>query len=108
MIRYKKKYHVGRISSGYRCVFDIVELKYTPAKYYVELFINRSRDQLMPLIINKIRPVTIIWSDEWWAYTSLRNLGYGHNTVNHQVNFINHSNGAHTQNVESLWNRLKK
>ena len=30
-----------------------------------------------------------------------------HSTVNHKFNFLNLETGSHTQNIESLWNKLK-
>ncbi|KAG0439941.1 hypothetical protein DMUE_2100 [Dictyocoela muelleri] len=108
MFRYKQRYHVGRISSENRWVFRIVDTSYTPAKYYIELVPNRSRVILVPIILRIIRPRSIIWSDQWSAYNALMTLGFQHYTVNHRINFFNPENNVHTQNIESLWNKLKK
>ena len=46
----------------------------------------------------------LIPSDEWAAaYRSLSQLGYIHETVNHQHNFVDPATGAHTQLIERSW-----
>ena len=40
------------------------------------------------LIQDYIRPGTVIYSDEWRAYSQLNTLGYEHRTVNHSKNFV--------------------
>lgn len=107
MFRYKQKYHVGRIPHGPRWVFGIVDTSTIPAKYFVSLVENRKSHTLLPIICNVCRPGSIIWSDEWRAYSQLTDYGYEHLTVNHSLNFVNPVNGANTQSVESLWNKLK-
>ncbi|KAG0439534.1 hypothetical protein DMUE_2368, partial [Dictyocoela muelleri] len=79
---------------------------FKPAKYYVEVVPNRRRETLLPIIERICRPGTIIWSDEWRSYNNL-SLNFHHETVNHSINFINPDNGANTQTIESLWNKLK-
>ncbi|KAG0423173.1 hypothetical protein DMUE_6167, partial [Dictyocoela muelleri] len=108
MFRYKQKYHVGRVNSDYRWVFGIVDISGNPKRYYIELVPNRSARYLLPIIRRVIRPGSIIWSDEWAAYNSIDSNEYSHLTVNHSINFINPLNGVHTQNIESLWNKIKK
>ena len=44
-----------------------------------------------------ILPGTHIWSDEWWAYQQLPQLGYVPETVNCQF-FVNLAAGVHTNN----------
>lgn len=108
MFRYKQKYHVGRFNCDYRWVFGIVEISGLQSKYYVELVQNRKAETLLPLILSRVKANSIVWSDEWRAYKNLSKLNFCHETVNHSVNFVNPLNGTHTQNVESLWNKLKK
>lgn len=108
MFKYKQKYHVGRISSENRWVFGIADTSSTPARYYVELVENRKAITLLPIILNICRSGSIIWSDEWSSYNSIYTLGYSHGKVNHNLHFIHPVTGVHTQNVESLWNKLKR
>ena len=46
----------------------------------------------------------------WAAYRQIPNLpgfNYTHLTVNHSENFVNPITGAHSQNVECMWNLAK-
>ena len=54
-----------------------------------------------------IRPGTTIISDEWRAYNDIGIYRYTHQTVNHSVNFVNPSSGAHTNRVEGYWSCTK-
>lgn len=107
MFKYKQKYHVGRVDNANRWVFGIADSSTTPARYFVQLVENISSPVLLPIIISVCRNGSIIWSDEWRAYNMLTNLGFEHHTVNHSLNFVNPISGVHTQNIESLWNKLK-
>ena len=53
------------------------------------------------------RPGSVIYSDEWRAYSSLPALGYMHLTVNHSQNFVDPNTGANTQMVERMWGGCK-
>ena len=59
----------------------------------------RDAATMVHIIQQYVLPGTLIITDEWRAYSSLSNLGYGHQTVNHSQQFVNPINGAHTQNV---------
>ena len=55
-------------------------------------------------------PGSVIYSDEWRAYSRLPTLPgqmYTHHTVNHSVNFVDPVTGAHTQMVERMWGGCK-
>ena len=49
-----------------------------------------------------------IHSDEWRAYSKLKNYGYKHFTVNHKENFVNPKTGKHAELVECLRGVNKK
>ena len=66
----------------------------------MEVVPNRSAATLLPLIQAHVAPGTIIHSDEWSAVGSLPNVS-AHEIVNHSIEFINPTTGAHTQNIES-------
>lgn len=71
---------------------------------------RRDAGILLPLIQCYILPGTTIVSDCWRAYGGIENLpeGYQHLTVNHSINFVDPETGAHTQNVESPWQKFKQ
>ncbi|KAK6039433.1 hypothetical protein COOONC_23061 [Cooperia oncophora] len=59
--------------------------------------------------MKNIRPGTSIISDSWRAnQISMLPQAYRHLTVNHRLNFVDPQSGAHTQNVESLWQKYKQ
>ena len=70
---------------------------------------GRSAAILVPLIKRYIRPGSIIVSDGWAAYNSLKDEGYVHWVVNHSVEFVSTEDSrVHTQNIERLWRDLKE
>lgn len=71
---------------------------------------RRDRGTLLPLIEKYIRPGSVIISDQWGAYNSIKDLGVGytHFTVNHSENFVDPVHGdIHTQGIERLWRDVK-
>ena len=68
--------------------------------FYVE---RRNRATLNPIIEANCAPGSVIHSDEWAAYRNLSDIGYVHETVNHQLNYRDPDTGAHTQAIERSW-----
>jgi len=63
---------------------------------------KRDRDTLLPIIIQDIEPGSTVHSDKWRAYSTLKNYGFLHQTVDHSKNFIDPHTGAQTQTIECL------
>ncbi|KAL6724065.1 hypothetical protein ANCDUO_01670 [Ancylostoma duodenale] len=76
---------------------------------YDVLVRRRDAPTLLRIICRYVRPGSIIMSDCWRAYNNLTRLpqGYQHVAVNHSLHFVDPTTGAHTQNVESLWQKFK-
>ena len=70
---------------------------------------RRDAATLLQIIRRFVRPGSIVWSDEWRAYSQVATLPNvaSHSTINHSVTFIDPTTGTHTQNAESYWNRVK-
>jgi len=69
---------------------------------------DRKAKTLIPLITKYIRPGTIIMSDMWRPYSSIKKYGYKHLRVNHKKNFVDPKTNAHTQTIERCWRSLKE
>ena len=68
---------------------------------------KRNRERLIPIIQRHVLAGTTIVSDCWRAYDTLGELGYTHLKVNHTQNFVDPTTGAHTNNIECLWSKVK-
>ena len=68
---------------------------------------KRDATTLVPFIQECIRPGTVIYSDEWRAYSQLHTLGYKHRTVNRSRDLVDPITGVHTQGVKSMWSQTK-
>jgi transposase-like protein len=100
----KRKYHRGHYVKG-QWVFDGIE-RGTGRTFLVAVH-DRSAETLIDIIKQWILPGTTVISDCWAAYSSLREEGCTHFTVNHSIEFVNDTNGAHTNTIESTWKHIK-
>lgn len=102
----KRKFHRGRVVEGH-WVFGGTE-RTTGECFLVEVE-HRDTATLLPLIQHHIRPGSIVYSDEWKAYSRItQTTGMPHATVNHSLNFVDPNTGAHTQGVEAMWSSCKR
>lgn len=110
----KRKYHRGRAAVGgndpdaQRWFFGGIERG--SGRFFVAPVRNENIQDIDPLILRHILPGTRIISDGALAYSGLANRHpqYTHSVVIHDQNFINPNDPtAHTQNIESLWQKLK-
>ncbi len=71
-------------------VFGMVDTSQTPALGVMELVPRRNAATLLPIIRRHVRSGTIIWSDEWSAYSQVQLLPNvsSHQTVNHSIEFV--------------------
>ena len=95
----RRKYNRGRYQEGH-WVFGGVE-RGTSKAFLVEV-LDRSAATLLPLFQQHILPGTTVLSDEWRSYSRIPTLGMVHETLNHSLNFVDPSTGAHTQGIPGL------
>ena len=70
---------------------------------------KRDRSTLIPLIKKIVKPGTTIYMDCWRAYYELANVGYHHEVVNHELNFVRPDDkNIHTNSIEGRWWQVKR
>ena len=111
MFHHKQRANRGRIARQPIWVFGMVDTRYIPARPLLEVVPNRARRTLIPIINRVLVGQNVeVHSDMWRAYINLPNFCprvLVHETVNHTQNFVDPVTGAHTQHIESCWNRVK-
>jgi transposase-like protein len=68
---------------------------------------NRTSGTLLPIISEQCMPGTIIRSDGWAAYANIESIGFRHEVVVHEDNFVDPVTGCNTNAVEAYWKRAK-
>ena len=110
MFHHKQRAHVGRVARDPVWVFGMVDTLFSPAKGYCEIVPNRTRATLTGVMNRVLNANSTVHSDSWRAYINLPQYVPAvvqHDMVNHRYNFVDPVTGAHTQHVESYWNRIK-
>ena len=67
----------------------------------------RSAATLLPIIQQFVKPGTTVISYERRSYSRIPTLGMSHQTVNHSINYVDPTTGAHTQTIERTWSQVK-
>lgn len=101
----KQKYHKGKYFKR-TWFFGISDQK--QHKCYIEAVEKRDCSTLEGIILKHVKPntTTTIVSDGWAAYNKLEELGYKHEVVIHEKEFVN-NDGFHTNSIESIWSQVK-
>ena len=68
---------------------------------------NRKANTFTHLVLQHVRPGTIIHTDLWKGYNYLEASRHEHLTVNHSLYFKYPVIGIHTNTIEATWNALK-
>jgi len=101
----KRKYNKGHHVEG-QWIFGGSERG--SGKMFLVPVEKRDSATLVGIIKQWIKPGTLIMSDCWKAYDKLDKEGYEHLTVNHSVEFVDSTTGAHTNTIESTWRHAKR
>ena len=104
----KRKYNRGSRRDG-NWVLGMLERGRSDRCHFIPLPGNsRSGATLIPLIMNFVRPGSIVMTDGWSGYNSLPRRGYYHFVVNHSIQYVNPITGVHINTMEGLWTHCKK
>jgi transposase len=75
-------------------------------KVYTKVVSDTKAITLMPVIINKIAPDSIVYTDCYRSYNALDVSGFYHERINHSLLFSEGKN--HINGIENFWNQAKR
>lgn len=101
----KRKYNHGRLVRAQWC-FGGYEVESKVG--FVCCVENCTREVILPIILQHVRPGTTVTTDLAKIYDNLSEYGYFHLRVNHKRNFVDPITGATTNHVESQWQKIKQ
>jgi transposase len=94
----------GRGAAGKVIVFGILK---RGDRVYTKVIADTKARTLMPIIIRKIAPDSIVYTDCYRSYNALDVSGFHHHRINHSTHFAeqktNHING-----IENFWSQAKR
>jgi transposase-like protein len=103
---FKVKSHRGRAPENKTDALCIIEYDTSITRAFSCVISDKKASTFLPIICEKVERGSIIHTDEHKSYSKLNHLGFVHNTVYHEYNFLNRENGVNTQAVESFNNEL--
>ena len=93
----------GRGAAGKVAVFGILK---RGGKVYTKVVNDTKTETLMPLIVRKIAPDSLVYTDGYRSYNALDVSDFYHKRINHSVLFANGKN--HINGIENFWNQAKR
>ena len=99
----KRKGKRGRGAAGKVIVFGLLK---RGGKVYTVPVANTQRKTLMPVIRQKIKPDSVVYTDGHTAYNALDVSEFTHCRINHSEEFVR--NHTHINGIENFWSQAKR
>ncbi len=93
----------GRGATGKVVVFGMLKRH---GKVYTVVVENTKAATLMPVIANKIKPDSVVYTDTYRSYDALDVTEFHHHRINHSELFADKKN--HINGIENFWNQAKR
>ena len=93
----------GRGAAGKVVVFGMLKRH---GKVYTVVVENTKAATLMPVIANKIKPDSVVYTDTYRSYDALDVTEFHHHRINHSELFADKKN--HINGIENFWNQAKR
>ena len=93
----------GRGAGGKVAVFGLLK---RGGKVYSCIIQNAKTSTLMPIIEEKVKPDSIVYTDTFRAYNALDVSDFYHERINHSKLFARGKN--HINGIENFWNQAKR
>jgi transposase len=93
----------GRGASGKVPVFGLLK---RGGKVYTQVISDTKSETLMPIIVKKIKPDSVVYTDCYGSYNALDVSEFKHYRINHSVLFASKHN--HINGIENFWNQAKR
>ena len=94
----------GRGAAGKVIVFGILKRE---DRVFTKVVADTKTKTLMPIILNKIAPDSVVYTDSYRSYNALDVSGFHHHRINHSTHFAEHSFN-HINGIENFWNQAKR
>jgi len=94
----------GRAAAGKVPVFGLLK---RGGKVFTAIIPNAKSKTLMPIIREKVKPDSIVYTDSFMAYDVLDVSEFRHRRVNHSKTFVS-KRGHHINGIENFWNQAKR
>lgn len=75
---------------------------------YAKVLDNCSTAEILPILLEKIREGSEIYTDGWRSYDALAVYGYSHKKIAHGENEFARSEDYHINGIESFWSFTKR
>ncbi|HHS99224.1 MAG TPA: IS1595 family transposase, partial [Thiomicrospira sp.] len=75
-------------------------------KVFTVIIPDAKADTLMPIIRQKVKPDSIVYTDTFRSYNALDVSEFKHYRINHSELFANKTN--HINGIENFWNQAKR
>ena len=99
----RRKGRRGRGAAGKVAVFGLLK---RGGKVYAVIIANARTETLLPIIYEKVRPDSIVYTDTFTSYNALDVAAFEHRRINHSRLFAEGRN--HINGIENFWNQAKR
>jgi transposase len=99
----KRKGKRGRGAVGKVPVFGLLKRN---GKVFTVVIPDAKETTLMPIIRQKVKPDSLVYTDTWRSYNALDVSEFKHYRINHSKLFADKQN--HINGIENFWNQAKR